>query len=89
MLVVSVDLHNANTGKITRIAQEVIYNDGTGTNEIGNYVASIAKDVDINNPGRIVETPRNSARVRGYKRLNMDVWPLVLESLKEIYDEQV
>lgn len=37
MLVIKLELHDANTGKVSELGRLEIVNDGTGTREVGNY----------------------------------------------------
>lgn len=79
MLIVKVELHNANTGEISEIARAVIYNDGTGTSEKGNYGARTwrgrtQEDLDKRKVQRV-------GAVHGYPRLKLHVWNLVTEAL--------
>lgn len=79
MLIVKVELHNANTGEISEIARAVIYNDGTGTGDKGNYVARTWRgrtkdDLDKRKVQRV-------GAVHAYPRLKLHVWNLVTEAL--------
>lgn len=83
MIVVRVELHNANkNGEVTELARMHICNEG-GTQELGNYGAYALR-------GRSKEQLDGAARHRlyahtgsleGWPRLRLHVWNLVLASL--------
>jgi len=75
MLVIKVELHSAITGQISEIARMRIYNDMTGSREIGNYVADVFDD---ETKTKITAT----GAVKKYPRLTAPVWSLVAKSLK-------
>ena len=76
MLIVKVELHSAVTGKISKIAEMRIVNDGTGTKKRGNYW------------GNVFFRSKNAKPVEGfvrdYPRLTKHVWNLVAAMLSDM-----
>jgi len=81
VLVVKVELHSARTGAITEIGRMVIVNDGTGTQERGNY------NVGVLRKGSQSKV-QHETRVENYPRLSYSVWELVRRGLNSIYGER-
>ena len=80
MIVVSVDLYSAVTGKKTNLGTAIIYNDGTGTNTRGNYEAlTLRKGTKLKSWSK--STPVRRARVLNYARLKEPIWSLITEAL--------
>lgn len=93
MLVVKVELHSAITGEVTEIARSIIYNDGAGTRDKGDYKAftlrgrnKAALDASLEKlfksrreiePGGITR----AAEIKDYPRLRLHVWNLVAKAL--------
>lgn len=82
MLVVKVELHNANTGEVSEIGRVVIANDDTGTLRTGNYDVK-QRDGEPNNAA-IWTQPDREGRVEGHSRLTEPVWSLVAKALKSV-----
>jgi hypothetical protein len=79
MLVVKVELHHAVTGEIKEIARSIIYNDGDGTADSGNYVTRTYKgDGSADFEQRLT---MRSGTVHAYPRKKLQVWNLVAEAL--------
>jgi len=82
VLVVKVELHSAITGKVTKIAQMVIANDGTGDDKKGNYWCKTFRknsETAVNRRGEVEDHPR----------LRNSVWNLVYKCLKSMeYDSE-
>ena len=79
MIVVRVELHSAVTGQVQELARAIIGNDGTGTQEIGHYVATTLR-------GRSREQldqhkPQRSTQIRDWPKQRLHVWNLVAEAL--------
>lgn len=74
MLVIKIELHSANTGKVTEIGRANIINNGTGTSKRGNY------DVEIMRRGTTDKVQRRGS-VTDYPRLSYTVWELVRRAL--------
>ena len=73
MIVVRVELHSGETGRAKEIARAEIWNDGTGTDQSGNYCV-VARD----DTGRVI-----GGRVHGYPRLErLSIWELVAYALR-------
>lgn len=95
MLVVRVELWSAIDGSRTEIARSVIYNDGTGTPDSGNYVAATLRgrdreELDKSMVSFLRHTERETrklavaprfTRVSAYPRKNLHVWHLVSRAL--------
>ena len=80
MLLITVQLISARTGKLTTLHRGVISNDGTGTAESGNYTAWLGnKGSDTGGAGK-------SVRVDGFPRRRQSAWRLLYKVLKEAYD---
>jgi hypothetical protein len=79
MLVVSVDLHNARTGRVWRLGQAIIANDGCGSHTRGHYLVRIGRR------GQTLQEvwthPHRAGRVEHYPRLRLSVWHLVRRAL--------
>jgi hypothetical protein len=75
MLIVTVELHSAITGKITEVGRMHIINDGTGDRERGQY------DVHVLRKGT-KNTIQRRGMVRDYPRLSYSVWELVRRGLQ-------
>lgn len=78
MIVVRVELHSANTGKVSELARMKICNEG-GTPQLGDYGVYVMR-------GRSKEqldkgTVQRSAQFGKYPRLSLHVWNLVLCAL--------
>lgn len=81
MLVVKVELHNANTGEVSEIGRAVIANDDTGTSRAGNYDVK-QRDGEPSNAA-IWTQPDREGRVEGHPRAE-PVWSLVAKALKSV-----
>ncbi len=74
MIVVKVELHSANTGKVTEIGRMNISNDGTGSRTRGHYDVVMMRRKTTN-------TVQRRGRVQDYPRLSYTVWELVKRAL--------
>lgn len=75
MIIVKIELHSANTGKVTEIGRMQISNNGlSGDIKRGDY------DVEIMRRGTTNKVQRRGM-VRDYPRLSYTVWELVRRSL--------
>lgn len=84
MLVIRVELHSAVTGKISEIARMLVYNDGTGTAQVGSYKGKTVKGTTEGPMTPAVIYQRKAMRegtVGNYRRLNLHVWHLVARML--------
>jgi hypothetical protein len=78
MLVVKIELHNANTGRISEIGRMQIANVG-GTDEVGDYA------IDLSSEGFAgSKDVRKSGRVENYPRLIAPIWSLVSKALHSV-----
>jgi hypothetical protein len=87
MLVVSVLLHSAITGKTTEIARSVIHNVG-GSGKLGDYETFSCRGRDAETLQKSMvsvlrneATPVHKGRVEKHRRLEEHVWNLVAKSL--------
>jgi hypothetical protein len=76
MIVVTVELHSAITGRVSRLGGMVIANDGTGSKSRGNYDAQLVSRNGAK--GR-------AARVEGHAREALSVWVLVGKAIAALY----
>ncbi len=76
MIKVKVELHSAITGQVTSLGELVIFNDGTGTEYLGNYVTR-----QLSRAGNIVG---RSGTVSEHPRLRESIWRLVRKSLESL-----
>lgn len=88
MIVVRVELHSAVTGEITEIGTAIISNDGTGTNDRGNYDVKVARKQSAGNLRYMFHYPRRTGRVENYPRLKYCVWRLVIRALRSAFPEE-
>lgn len=79
MLVVKVELHHARTGEVRELGRTVIWNDDTGSREVGHYHVAVCKP-DSNNP-QDYTCPERRGRVLNHDRA-ASVWSLVLKALQ-------
>jgi hypothetical protein len=78
MILVRIELHSAITGEATHLGTMVIANDGTGSNELRNYDATlITKDLKRGRSVKILNHP--SPRV--------SIWYLVSKAIKALYKD--
>lgn len=82
MIVVTVALHSAVTGRVTELGTMVISNDDTGTETHGNY------DVRLGRKGasieRVLDNPLRHGRVERHARLSLNVWKLVSKAIEAV-----
>lgn len=83
MIVVKVELHSYNTGKVTELGRMHISSDGgLASDEVGNY------DVKLGRKGQddeaIYQKPQRTGRVEGHRRLALSVWVLVAKALASV-----
>ncbi len=89
MLVVKVELHSALTGLVTEIGRAYIANDGTGSDESGNYKVAVCRKGSTRKPwGEDAVAPTREGRVDGYPRLSYPVWRLVCRALRSCFPEE-
>ncbi len=83
MIVVKVELHNANTGEISEIGRAIIANVG-GTDELGDYRVCLGgrrRRDDAANNKLLWDEPCYEGRVEQHERLRLQVWSLVCKAL--------
>lgn len=82
MIVVTITLHSAITGRQTELGRLIISNDATGTPTHGNY------DVRLGRKGasleRILSAPQRRGRVERHARNALSVWVLVAKALASL-----
>lgn len=77
MILVKVELHNANTGAVTELGRAMIYNDGTSPSPMyGNYTV-VVHDKD--------DAPQSLPSVTDWPRLAHNAWQLIGRALKPIF----
>lgn len=87
MLVLKLELHDAVSGKISTIASAIIFNNGTGDAERGNYNVHVARKNRFSLED-IARSPLRKGRVDNYPRLSYNVWRLVIRALKSAFPEE-
>lgn len=80
MIVVRIELHSANTGKVSEIGRMNIANTGGGTAARGDYVVNVFRK------GSSVVLRRG--HVFDYPRQSYNVWRLVCRALKSAFPEE-
>jgi hypothetical protein len=81
VIVVTVELHSARTGKRTTLGRAVIMNDGTGgAGPRGNYDAVFFR--------RGQNRALREVRVEGFPRRQLLVWDLLLRALRAGFGER-
>lgn len=76
MIVVKIELHNANTGVVSEIGRMTVCNIG-GSNRLGTY------SVDVE-PDTFYGAPRLTGKFSDYPRLAKPVWSLVAHALAAV-----
>jgi hypothetical protein len=73
MILVTLELHSAITGKVTELGRAIIANDESSTDRaIGNYTVKLSANLG--------GVPREG-RVVGHCRSTWDFWPLIAKAL--------
>ncbi len=80
MLVITIDLHSAITGKKKNLGTIIIANDGTGSDTKGNYWGR-AYRAGMTLSSWHTKRPIRTAEVKGHPRMRFSVWHLVTEML--------
>lgn len=88
MLVLRLELHSAITGKITETGTTIIANDGTGTDNLGNYTVRVGNKNDAGNIRKIYDNPQRMGSVKNYPRLSYNVWRLIVRALLAAFPEE-
>lgn len=79
MIIVTVSLLSAVTHEVSTLAMMTISNDGTGSDDVGNYdVRRLAK------PAFKLDKPSSVAHVAGHHRKADSVWRLVAKALRAL-----
>lgn len=90
MLVVTVALHSARTGKTEVLGQAII--DNTSGGGTGRHAARADYRVRVGRKGSdlraIAEKPQREGEVRNYPRLSYSVWRLVIRALLSAFPEE-
>ena len=81
MIIVTIELQSAITGKRSKLGEMYISNDGTGTAERGNYLAHVMRKGSWHKPQR-------RGVVKNYPRASYSVWRLVMRALKDAFPEE-
>ena len=89
MLVLKLELHNANTGEISEIGRTIIANVG-GTPKRGDYIVRVARRLQNGMFGNddIRLNPARIGEVTNYPRLSYNVWRLVIRALRSAFPEE-
>jgi hypothetical protein len=78
MIVLKLELHSALDGSIEELGRMYIYNDGTGTQEIGNYNAKIMRKGIKDQFGPVYKT----GYVFNHARKRDVIWKLILKAIQ-------
>jgi polyisoprenoid-binding protein YceI len=81
MLIVTIDLHPATGGKVKRLGRMMIFNDGTGTLDRGNY------GVEVYRRGSENMVQRHGT-VKAFPRKSYNVWRLIARALLSAFPEE-
>lgn len=84
MIVVTVELHSAITGKKIILGQTIIYNVG-GTSTKGDYEVKVGRKTSIGDLRKIYQQPLRVGQVIGHSRLTANVWTLVAKALNSAF----
>lgn len=87
MIVVSVELWSARTGKKSLLGRSIIANTG-GTEKRGNYEVRVGNKKDADDVKRIYHHPVREGKVENYPRLSYNVWRLVIRALISAFPEE-
>lgn len=79
MLRIKIELDSAITGEITELGQAVIYNDGSGTRDSGNYHAMVQTL-----EGEVTGVSIEHTKVTKFPRLERDAWDLLYLVLQQL-----
>lgn len=77
MITITVELRSAITGKVTTLAKMDIHNDGSGTENIGNYGGRILRKPKFN-------TITREGYVQNHPRKTKTVWHLICKMLNNM-----
>jgi hypothetical protein len=80
MIIVKVELHSAIDKTIHELARMHISNDGTGTDEIGNYKIELLK--------RGSSSVYRIGKVLNHARKRLSVWILVIKALGSVFKDR-
>lgn len=87
MIVVYVDLHDANFGRIKRLAVALVDNVSTpGDGEQADYRVRVREDAA--SIGEVIVNPDKEGLLKKYPRNTNPVWRLVSEALGCVYPER-
>ena len=87
MIIVTVQLHSAVTGKKTTIGRAIIDNDGTGTAKKSNYNVRVGRR-DRTEIHQVLGKPLRKGKVKDYPRASYNVWRLVIRALRSAFPEE-
>lgn len=80
MLVVRIELVDANTGKVSELSRMLIANDGTGTRAVGNYDVRLS-DAGVTDNRKVWESYARKGRVEQHDRRFEPLWTLVRRAI--------
>lgn len=85
MIVVKLELHSAIDHTITEVGRMYLTNDGTGTDEIGNYDVKIMRKGVSNSNGAVWKY----GKVVRHSRKAVTVWILIVKAISACLKGQV
>lgn len=89
MLVLTLELHSARTGKKTVLGRAIIDNVATTTDgRLADYDVRVGRKTDALDLVKVFQRPLRKGRVFNHPRLSQNVWRLVLKSLAAAFPEQ-
>jgi hypothetical protein len=89
MIVVSVELHSAISGRIKLLGRMCIANVGTSPDgKLGTYTVRVGRKTDAGDLHKVFKSPLRHGIVANYPRLSHNIWRLVLRALAVSFPEQ-
>ena len=87
MIVVSIELQSAITGKIKTLGRMIIGNTG-GTGKRGDYTVRVGNKKDVNDLAKVFNKPQREGTVKDYPRLSYNVWRLISRAILAAFPEE-
>jgi hypothetical protein len=86
MLVVRIELHSARTGKVTEIGRTYISNvTGVHGSKLSDYRVRVCRKKSL----AFTNNPLRWGEVKGYPRLRLNVWKLVIRGLLSAFPDEL
>ena len=88
MIRVTIDIIRASNGRIERMGEMLIANDGTGTHDTGNYDVRVLRKGAWGLGWTDKTSVTRTGRVEHYPRLSYNVWRLISRALRSAFPEE-